>query len=515
VVAQTRRQFIKSTGSLAALSAWGLGSLRCAETASPGASPLSGLGDYDGVGLAELIKASELTPIELVEDVIRRTAQVNPRINAVLGGLFDVEKARARAAAELGDGPLSGVPVMLKNLTSYNEADLDMGSRLYARAREAGTLTARPNSPLVDAMERAGMIITGVTNSPELGLIDTTEPVLHGPTRNPWNPAHTAGGSSGGSGAAVAARIVPLAHANDGGGSIRIPACQNGVFGLKPTRGRELGNVSQGDGTLNFVNNLCVSRSVRDTAAFLSVVEKKDDAGVEPIGYVQGPSERRLKIALMMEGFLGTPAHEEVALAVNGAAELCRELGHEVGEIGLPIDGPGFIDAFIGLWSTMTFGLPQQVEQWLGPDTRPEEVLEAWTLGLYAIAEERGVDRCVEQAEAAFGQANAKMEELFETYDVMLSPVLRVPPRKIGEHEPMGDFETVLERVLDNVAYTPLQNATGMPGMSVPLHWTIDGLPVGCHFSAWRGQERQLLELAYELEQARPWADRKPPIHAS
>src|SRR5215813_15658848 len=233
----TRRDFLKQSAAFTIATASGLGA--AVAQVKP---KLSELANYDALGLAELIRKKQISPLELVDDVIGRVERVNPKINAVLTKLFDVEKARGRAKQGIGDGPFAGVPGMLKNLTQYKDARIDAGSRLYARYIEKKGNVVQVNSPLIDAMERSGMIIAGVTNSPELGLIDTTEPVLYGATRNPWNTDYTAGGSSGGSAAAVAAGIVPLAHGSDAGGSIRIPACQCGVFGLKPTRERELGN---------------------------------------------------------------------------------------------------------------------------------------------------------------------------------------------------------------------------------------------------------------------------------
>ncbi len=250
---------------------------------------------------------------------------------------------------------------------------------------------------------------------------------------------------------------------------------------------------------------------MRDTAAFLSIVERRDNPDLPRIGMVQGPSERRLRIAAMTEAFDGTPNHPEVEEGVRAAALLCADLGHEVTEVPLPIDGPEFIDAFIGFWASGTPSYEKMATQLLGAEIDLAEVLEAWTLGLMDLAKTRGVEACEDRVRELFPRVNQAMIQLFESYDVMLSPVVRVPPFEIGSHDPMGDFDTVYERVLDAVGFTPLQNATGMPGMSVPLHWTDDDLPVGVQFSAWRGGERTLLELAYELEEARPWADRRPP----
>ena len=361
------------------------------------------------------------------------------------------------------------------------------------------------------------MIVTGITNAPEFGLIDTTQPILHGATRNPWNPERTAGGSSGGSAAAVAAGIVPLAHGNDGGGSIRIPSCQCGLFGLKPTRGRELGNGGMGGGNeaLNISSDLCLSRSVRDTAAFLNIVENKNHPSLQPVGYVTSASKKRLKIALILETFEGKRPDPAVEKATRAAAKLCDQLGHHVQESKLDIDGREFIDAFIGFWASDTLQLEALVAKLLGKGVKPEDVFEPWTLGLIDLAKTRGPEACVRRAIKTFGDVSARMDKMFQSYDVILSPVMRTPPYLIGWHAPTIEFTTLLPRVLDDVGYTPLHNAVGSTAMSVPLEWTTDGLPVGSQFAAWRGGEPTLLQLAYELEAAQPWAGKHARIFAA
>lgn len=502
----TRREFLRQSAAFSLL-------LSHPALAAQAKRQFARLASYDALGLAELIKAKQVSPLELVEDVLRRVERVNQKINAVLTKNLDGEIFRARARKGDLEGIFAGVPVMLKNLQQYKDARIDSGSRLFSQANaKLGNLT-KQNSPLVEAMERSGMIIAGITSSPELGLIDTTEPILHGPTRNPWNLNYTAGGSSGGTAAAIAAGIVPLAHGNDGGGSIRIPACQCGVFGLKPTRSREVGN-GGGLGVLNIASNLCLSRSVRDTAAYLSVVESKNNPNLTPVGFVSGPAKKRLKIALVMDTLRGRKPHGEVEKATNSAASLCEKLGHKIEPIKLPINGDEFIDAFIGLWSTSTTGLESTAKQLLGEGTKPEDVLEPWTLGLIELAKSRGVQNCVQRATKVFGEVTTAVEKIFQSYDVILSPVMTNPPFKIGWHDPRVEFKTLMQRVIDDVGYTPLHNGCGTTAMSVPLHWTADGLPVGSQFAAWRGGESTLLQLAYELETARPWARRRPPVFA-
>ncbi len=507
----SRREILRQSAAVAIAAA--SGSLLRAETKLK-ASELAG---YDAVGLAELIRKNQITPLELVEDTIKRIERVNAKLNIVLTKNFDVEKARARAKQNLGDGAFAGVPVLLKNLVEYKDADIDFGSRFFAEVIAKHGRLHQANSPFTAAMEKAGFIVTGITNAPEFGLIETTEPTLHGASRNPWNPAYTTGGSSGGSAAAVAAGIVPIAHANDGGGSIRIPACQCGVFGLKPTRKRELTPFTTGgmaNDIVGIANDLCVSRTVRDTAAFLNVVENKNNDKLPPVGFVSGPSSKRLKIALVLEGVNGKKADPEVEKAIRATAKLCESLKHKVEIAKLPISGEEVTDAFLGYWAAGTVSLESDIEKLLGKGVKREDVLEPWTIGLMELGKKRGLFNAVARANKAFTAAASVMEEFFKSYDVILSPVLRIPPYKLGYHDPRMNFDTLLARVMDEVAYTPLHNAIGTPAMSVPLYWTKDNLPIGSQFAAWRGGEATLLGLAYELEAAQPWTKRRPAISA-
>lgn len=517
-MSHTRREFLKHSASLA-IAAAGSSLLSVNNAFIAHAEPrLSSLAGYDAMGLSELIRKKQITPLELVEDTIKRIERVNPKLNIVLTRNFDVEKARVRAKQNFADDAFAGVPILLKNIVEYKDADIDFGSRLYANAIAKHGRLHKTNSPFTDAMEKAGFIVAGVTNAPEFGLIETTEPTLHGAAHNPWNPAYTTGGSSGGSAAAVAAGIVPLAHANDGGGSIRIPACQCGVFGLKPTRKRELTPFTSGgmaNDVVAIANDLCVSRSVRDTAAFLNIVENKSNDKLPPVGFVSGPSTKRLKIALILEGVNGKKPDPEVERAIRASAKLCQSLKHTVVETKLPINGDEVTEAFLGYWAAGTIGLESEIEKMLGKDVKREDVLEPWTIGLIELGKKRGLFNAVSRAHKAFGAAAAAMESFFKDFDVILSPVLRIPPYKLGYHDPRMNFDTLLARVLDEVAYTPLHNACGTPAMSVPLYWTRGGLPIGSQFAAWRGGEATLLQLAYELEAARPWAKRRPAIFAA
>ena len=513
-----RREFLKQSAALA-LSAAGASLLDDTPSASAQTKlRTSALAGYDATGLAELLRKKQITPLELVDDTLRRIEQLNPQLNLVLTKNFDIEKARTRAKASLGEGPFVGVPILLKNIVEYKDADIDFGSRLYAQAIAKHGRLHKASSPFIQAVEQAGFIVVGITNAPEFGLIETTEPTLHGAAHNPWNPAYTTGGSSGGSAASVAAGIVPLAHANDGGGSIRIPACQCGVLGLKPTRKRELTPFTVGalaNDVAGITNDLCVSRSVRDTAAYLNVVENKRNDKLPPVGMINGPATKRLKIALVLEGVNGKRPDPEVEQAIRASAKLCESLKHKVEEVKLPINGQELTEAFLGYWAAGTVGLEAEIEQMLGKGLKREDVLEPWTIGLIELGRKRGLFQAVGRANKAFTEAAAALESFFKNYDVILSPVLRIPPYKLGYHDPRQNFDTLLARVLDEVAYTPLHNACGTPAMSVPLYWTKSGLPIGSQFAAWRGGEATLLQLAYELEAARPWAKKRPAIFAA
>ncbi|MBX3422961.1 MAG: hypothetical protein KF752_15510 [Pirellulaceae bacterium] len=470
------------------------------------------LASYDATALAELVSQKQITPLELVDDVLRRIDQVNPQLNAVLPELFDTSLARARAQEPLGSSALSGVPLLIKNIVQYKDANIDFGSRLNKLSNAKNGRPFKTNSPFMNAVEKAGMIVTGVTNASELGLIDNTESLAWGAAHNPWNPAYTTGGSSGGSAAAVAAGIVPLAHASDGGGSIRIPASQCGVFGMKLTRRRELTSFTEGGFALDLMGiyaEFCVSRTVRDSAAFLNLVERKDDAAV---GMVRGPSDKRLKIALVLEGSNGMMPSPEVEQAIRATAKLCESLKHDVEEIKLSINTEALTDAFTGYWAAATLSLDADIKKLLGENVARTEVLEPWTIGLMEIGRQRGLVKIMTDVKKAFDEAAALCETFFQSYDVILSPVLRHPPYQLGTNAPTLPFDQLMQQTLDRVAYTPLNNACGTPGMSVPLGWTKEGLPIGSHFSAWRGGDAMLLALAYELEAARPWKDRRPMI---
>jgi amidase len=353
----------------------------------------------------------------------------------------------------------------------------------------------------------AGLVVLGKTNTPEFGLVATTEPALLGPCHNPWNLEHSAGGSSGGAAAAVAAGMLPMAQASDGGGSIRVPASCCGVFGLKPSRGRNPADAPKRPISISVKH--VVSRSVRDSAAFLSVTERRDaQAPLAPMGYVSEPGKRRLRIAFHSDNVYGVEAHPEVKRAVESTARLCQELGHTVFPARPDYRAEAFLEHFLDLWTSQPFALREQLRA-EGKD--PQEFLEPVTLGMaerFAEAPAGALERAV----AFLTDYGPALNRFFDEADLLLTPVLRVPPIRLGTQAGTLPFEQVFEPMLDMVSYTPMWNASGNPAMSVPLGWSDDGLPIGSHFAARVGDEATLFSLAYELEAAQPWAGRRPPL---
>lgn len=471
----------------------------CARTAAPA----DALGESDAVGLAQRIRDGEITAAQALDAAIARAERVNPELNFIITKAYDAGRARA---AEPLSGPFAGVPTLIKDLMDWRGHPTKYGSRAFAEN------VASEQPPYMDALLAAGLVPFAKSTTPEFGFTATTEPVLGGVTRNPWNPLHSSGGSSGGAGVAVAARVVPIAHASDGGGSIRIPAACNGLVGLKPSRARNIGS-----GAVNDVTNIsvqgCVSISVRDTAAWQAATENTAEGrAFEPIGLVTGPSTRRLRIKLDINNALGTAPDPQVAAAIQAAAELCRGLGHTIIEARPAIDGRQFSDDFILLWAAGAAQVVEQVRQRAGADAPLDQLLEPLSLELAAHAQRAGRE-ALGAAIQRLGGISAQYAAFLAEADVYLTPVLGKPPVLLGQINPergMATFETLSEYV----GYTPLQNVAGAPAISLPLGWSSDGLPIGAHFSAAAGQERTLLELAYELEAAQPWAARKPGVNA-
>ena len=486
----------------------------------------------DALAQADLVRRGQLTAAELCAAAVARAEAVNPTLNAVVLPLY--AEARARAAAGLPAGPLGGVPFLLK----------DFGARYAGVAHSSGSralhnFVPTKDSALVTRWQAAGLNIMGKTNTPEFALMGVTEPALFGPARNPWNLGHTPGGSSGGAAAAVAAGIAPVAGAGDGGGSIRIPAACCGLFGLKPSRGRVPTGPEQGEKWQGAAVEHVLTRSVRDSAALLDATLGPDPGAL----YFLPPPARpylnevsrppgRLRIGFSLGHPLGKPLHPECATAVREAAALLESLGHHVEEVPLPFDGQAVARAFLMLYFGETGANIAALSQHLGRPARPADVEPTtWLLGLlgrtYSAADFAAARHTWNNNARRFGRFH-------QTYDLLLTPTLAVPPVRIGELQPKpteqlllklvntfglgglirrsGIVEQLAEQSLEKTPYTQVANLTGQPAMSVPLHWTADGLPCGVQFIAPLGAEDVLLRVAGQLEQARPWFDKRPAL---
>lgn len=467
----------------------------------------------DATAQAELVRKGEVKPIELVDAAIERIERVNPQLNAVVTPMFEI--AREVAKGDLPDGPFKGVPFLIKDLlASYKGLRITDGS-VFMR-----DFVAPFDSELVTRLKRAGLVIVGKTNTPEFGILPTTEPKLFGATRNPWDITRTTGGSSGGSAAAVAAGMVPMAHANDGGGSIRIPASCCGLFGLKPTRGRNSLAPEFGDMFGGLVCEHAVTRSVRDSAALLDATAGvcPGDPYIAPVParpFLQevGAKTGSLKIAFSVKSFNGAEVHEDCIKAVRDAAALCAELGHEVVEKDMAFDGEAYHSAFIALWSAGVSWIVEKGARETGREPSPE-VLEPLTWALYEMGKTTtAVDYMM--GINLMQKFSREVAREFIDFDLWLTPTLGEPPLPLGSFDAQEDNPLFgLFRAAMFCPFTPLFNITGQPAMSVPLYWNSEGLPVGSHFIGRYGDEATLFRLAAQLEEARPWANRRPPVSA-
>ena len=459
----------------------------------------------DATALAAMIRSKEISTVEAVETAIRNAEKLQPTLNFIVNSDFD----RALDAAKRGGqtGPFAGVPFLVKDLNDYAGTPTRNGSGGY---RNAPAATA--SEPWVDAALKAGFIPIGKSASPEFGYLPTTEPLAFGPTRNPFDPRYSSGGSSGGAAAATAAGVVAIAHASDGGGSIRIPASCCGLFGFKPSRGRLAGNTDMRVIALS-VNHV-ETHSVRDSAAMFAATERTEPgAPFKPIGFVQTPLRKKLRIGVLRNSGSGRAPHSEVHTAIENTIVLLEGLGHRVSETQWPMDSARFGQDFLTLWSAGAAMDMAALGKMLGrPPTASEA--EPFSMGmaeLIAKAPEGAVDAAI----GRLAEASAAYDAWFGQYDVILSPVLRSPPPVLGYVSGDVPFATLSERLTDYVGYTPLQNVAGAPAMSVPLFWgdpRYDALPVGMHFSARAGADALLFQLAYQLEAAHPWAHIRPAV---
>jgi amidase/6-aminohexanoate-cyclic-dimer hydrolase len=509
----TRRELLRIGGAAAAAVAASRLS-RGASTAPGAVAGLSGLASeyegYDATALAELVARGEVTSLELLEAVRLRVESAQPRLNCFSALFFD--KAETQIHAGLPEGPFRGVPFALKDIShQLSGTATTNGSRLFQ------TNVPDFDSTLVDRYKKAGLVLFGKTTSPELGLSPSTESALFGKTRNPWNLERTPGGSSGGTAAAVASRILPMAHGSDGGGSIRIPASCCGVFGLKPTRGRVPLGPTQFEGWNGLSVHHALTLSVRDSAALLDAT-----AGPEPGSpYWAPPPERsfldevkrspgKLRMAMVPAPASGVPVDPECRKALEAAAKLCEELGHDVKEAELPdpCKAVGEIMAILVFVSVARTLEDVALARGL-PVTASEVEPITWQnyqdgLSIPSYLYSRAINSCHQ-----IGLAMARFQEDF---DVILSPTLAKPPIALGILSLSAPSAQAYGQELSAfMPFTQLYNVTGQPSMSVPLHWTPEELPVGVMFSARFGAEGLLFRVAAQLEQARPWAGKRPP----
>jgi amidase len=470
----------------------------------------------DATAMAEQVRSGEATPRELAEAAIERIEALNPQLNAVITPLF--ERGLAAADGDLPDGPFRGVPMLVKDLMCHTAGDpMHEGMRFLT---EIGWIEEE-DTWLARRFREAGFTILGKTNTPELGILPTTEPEVYGPSRNPWNPDHSTGGSSGGSGAAVAAGMVPLAHANDGGGSIRIPAAACGLVGLKPSRGRVSQAPDFGDVMTGLVAELSVARSVRDVATLLEWVS--DPPPGEP--YVAPARERpyteelgadpgRLRIGLMTQApGEAVAVHPDCVAAAEEAGRLLESLGHSV-EPSYPdvLDDEEYIPTFLVRW---TAGVAWNLDYWsarAGREIGPGDVeATTWTLA-EAGRGHTGADylRALEYHQVVTRRA---ADWWAGGFDLLLTPTMGEPPPPLGSFEPEPDNPaSPIVRAIPSATFTAGFNTTGQPAISLPLSWNSDGLPIGVQLAAAYGREDVLVRAASQLEEAQPWSERTPPV---
>ena len=489
---------------------------------------------YDALGLADLVRTGEVRPSELLDIALERTSRLNPALNAVV----HLMEPQARSSLEdLPKGsPFAGVPFLLKDLVClYDGVPTSQGSSFTQ------TLVPDHDSEMVRRYRRSGLVIFGKTNTPEFGLVPYTEPRLFGPCRNPWNLSRTPGGSSGGSAAAVAAGLVPIAGGGDGGGSIRIPASCCGLFGLKPTRGRTPTGPDAGELWRGAAIEHVLTRSVRDSAAMLDALRGPEPGAPylapppkRPFLAETGRDPRALKIAYTGVPFLGSGVHADCIAALQDAAALLESLGHEVVEDEPLVEGAAFARAFLVMVCAELGADLDDMAALLGRRARRADLEPAsWALSLLAgtltARDYAGALRVMERAARSVGS-------FFQRYDALLTPTLALPPPALGDLRPsrtehallrflgsigsgrllrsLGTLDRAAATAFEFTPWTPVFNATGQPAASLPLFWNDQGLPVGVQLVTRFADEAGLFRLARQLERARPWFHRRPPVES-
>jgi amidase len=452
------------------------------------------LGDLDAIGVADAIRAGRVSRADVVEAAIARTEAVNPALNGLAFEAF--QQARETASGGATSGFFGGVPTFIKD-------NVDVAGQPTMRGADAWV----PQAAIADGeftrlYLATGPVSLGKTQLSEFGFSAAAEHPRLGPVRNPWNTDHTAGASSSGSGAFVAAGVVPIAHANDGGGSIRIPAACNGLVGLKPSRGRLPLDPDLRRMPVGIVTNGVLTRSVRDTAAFYREAERIwRNPKLAPVGDVVRPGRQRLRIAVVTRSVQRDCSPEVRELTLKSAS-LLEELGHRVEHVDQPPVPDGFPDDFVLYWGLLALAMVRGGRRAFG-NTFDRTRLDGLTLGLARLAS-RNLHR-LPLTITRLRRLHRRTAKFFATYDAVLTPTLADATPRVGYLAPT-DYQQVMDRLVDWVAYTPLQNVTGEPAISLPLAQSADGMPLGMMLAAARGQEALLLELAYELEEARPWA---------
>ena len=466
---------------------------------------------HDALALAQLVRTKQVTPRELLDAATARAREVHGRINAIV--VNHEELARKAIGDGLPNGPLTGVPYLLKDLGAALKGTVTTGSLSLTKDK-----IAEADSTYVERCKAAGLVIFGKTHSPELGQSPSSESRMYGATRNPWNLNHIAGGSSGGAAAAVAAGILPVAHATDGGGSIRIPASCCGLFGLKPTRARTPAGPKRGEGWGGASIGHVVSRSVRDSAAFLDATAgaAPGDPYVAPLQarpFLEeiGTAPGRLRIAMSAKPPIDVPVHPDAMAALQAAAKLCESLGHIVEEASPQLNGMEIMAAQgVVISANVAFAVDEAAEA-LGRIARPEDVERStW----FRILNARKTDSSqYARAMNTLHLVGRAVADFMAGYDVILQPTCAQPPLSLGILDMEREDQSVMFRqMISFIPYTGIYNLTGQPSATIPLHWNDAGLPIGTMFTTRFGDEATLFRLAAQLEQAQTWKDKFPPL---
>ena len=488
--------------TLAGISALSLTQFPACRTNDAPSGP-SDLVKLDGMSQTAHIKSGHLSAREAMEAALARADHLNPELNAFTD--INADLALSKASGPLPETALQGLPYALKDLNEYPGMKFEMGSEMFRGQ------VGKSKTPYTEKIDDSGVVVFGKTATPEFGLLGTTEPLAFKPCRNPWNLEHSTGGSSGGAAAIVAARILPMAQASDGGGSIRNPAAHCGIVGLKPTRGRfpAQGNAKR---EIEISIKHAVSLSVRDSAMMLALTEAENGAHA-PVGFVTPTKLESKRIAVTTQDLLGREPHPAIKSAVENCAKTLENMGHTIEFVE---KGPGLrddlFDDFIVLWGQSVVPITDAAAQMSGKTARGSGLLEDWTLELserFLALDAQVVDQSMKR----LIDGGEKLNGWLGGYDAWLTPAASMPAPKLGWTRGDLPFEQNLERSAQLVAHFGIHNVAGTPGISLPWGYS-EGLPLGIQLSAQRAGERILLELAYQLEEARPWMNDLPPVHA-